>query len=494
MRSWLLFGVAVCLVIAVLTFVGRPPPLPERPLDLDGAPTGGAPPAGAAALPFDAAEAAGASFTPPAVSAPPTASESMPAQPSLPVVARIAGRAVREPAEALVEALSLDDPALRGAAVRAVLEQWSPEYPDAAAAHVDALSTYEQRLAAADAFSRAYAARDPFAALEWLRLRTPPIVEPARNLLAAIEGMPPARAIEIVRETAGSEDARAVAAVRLVAITFEIDPELMHGLADEALALPRSEPAEQILAFLVGAWADRSAVAALEWLVRQQDALEPSAFMQAAYRVGARTPDTGAAYADRVPPALRNAWIGAVATGHANVDPFAAGKWIGRFENDAAYPNAAAAVAEPLALFDGPAAAALLERVDPALPIYVNAAAGVGAGWARQDAEAAAAWAEGLTTRAARLGAMAAVAREWFLDDRDRALALTMRMPRSAERDRVLPLFVSADPLNYRRNSSIQSAFSNQEAYQRAAREAEEAYREQQQRQRVERERALGLR
>jgi hypothetical protein len=496
MRTWLLFGLGIGLAVAVMSLMEREPgaaaPLVGRELDLSSdeaaplLPAISAPAAVPAAEPVAAAVAAEAGLA---------AAPAPPLEPPLMVVARIADLAVREPAAGLAQALSLEEPALRESAVRAVLQGWSAEYPEAAAAHFNSLPTYAERVATADVFARVFAERDPYAALEWLHTLKPPIADVERAILAGIESIPPERAIEIVRETSTGEDARAVAVARLVAIALEIDPKSVRELANAAFALPPSETSEQLLRFLVGEWAVANPVATLEWLVERSDVLPSTVFMQAAFRIGAHDPNAAGSYSDRVPRALRSEWIGAAAGGYASVSARDAAAWIGRYTGDPAHPNAAVAVAEHLGLWDGPAAAALLVDVDPALPRYVNAVAAVGAGWARQDAPAAGAWAERLATLDARAGAFATVAREWAAEDEERALEGVLGLPRNRASDRGLGPFLSGAAWGTARDRVVLAAFSTSEARRRASEEATEERRRREERDRFERERrARGLR
>jgi hypothetical protein len=224
---------------------------------------------------------------------------------------------------------------------------------------------------------------------------------------------------------------------------------------------------------LLRSWASRSLSAALDWTIANGERVPPAAFANVAASVARNDLARAERYLTQVPERARFSWFQGVAQGYAQTDPSAAAVWVEQFRTEAAYPAAAAQIAQSLSRLDPLAAAAVLDRIDEASAAdgqaLSNAAYAVGSAWARTNAPAAADWARRFATDGQRERALNGVAAVWGGNDYAAARSWSLGLPAGSTRDAALSaLLASSDTAGGEIDASLLAAFSSDTSRQRA--------------------------
>jgi hypothetical protein len=242
------------------------------------------------------------------------------------------------------------------------------------------------------------------------------------------------------------------------------------ALADRLLAQQNRGAALQMLA---SAWATRAPEDALNWLLANRSRTTSRSIAQAGMNLARTNPTAAVGYLERIPNELRANWISAVAEGYAQQDARAAANWVTQHRGEAGYDAAVAAVAARTAQQDPVGAARLFDSVDVTqAPDAPGSARTIAATWARQDPQAAAAWAHSLAHDDTAVGAISAVANQWVSRDAAAARNWAMSLPRDAARDAALVQVLGATAGTPGADAVLVDAFSSSAAQQRGLNEA----------------------
>jgi hypothetical protein len=159
-----------------------------------------------------------------------------------------------------------------------------------------------------------------------------------------------------------------------------------------------------------------------------------------------------------------------MAQSYAQTDPSAAAAWVEQYRTETAYPTAVAQIAQSLARFDAPAAAAVLDRLDASDMAdpqqFWGASRSIGMAWARTDPPAAADWARRVSTDGQRSMALGAVTEVWAGNDYAAARSWTLRLPVGQPRDSALGALLANARTTSDLDTNLLGAFSTEAARQ----------------------------
>lgn len=345
--------------------------------------------------------------------------------------------------ESLADYLAaLDADSLQTALAAGALARLVQTSPHRAADLASRLPPSEQRRAILWSVATGYAQQDPDAALAWARNVTPPEPTLIGSVLQGIATRDPLRAFDL----AGSLEEPGRSQGYLAAMNGgALDERQFTALANRVLALEDGQTKTAMLASLAGSWATRpgNAERALEWMVATGDALPQEAFARVGLLMARSDPDTAAAYVDRVPKSARNAWVAAVSAAYTSTDPQRGLAFLERFRGDAAFDNAAVAVAQQLAASDPARAARLLGSVPERGPAGFGAEVAVAQQWSLRDPLAAATWALDLPPQPRTIAVSIAVG-AWAQRDPAAVQRWALALPRGEQRDAALTAAIRA--------------------------------------------------
>lgn len=304
--------------------------------------------------------------------------------------------------------------------------------PEAAMARAAALPAGPEREGLLSAVGAAAALRDPDAALDWARSLSPPSQNLTNQILIAIAGADPDRALEFLNNPPEGLDPRLFGPLATSAIAR--NPEQAQAFADK-LAAGDTIQSANALKTLVGNWMRQDPEGALEWVLAHDGQVDASMLGSAARAMASVDAAAAASYVERIPAPYRSTWIAQVAQSYGLSDPGAALAWVAQFQGQDVYENALRSVITASAGVDPTGAAQALVQASP--DVQAGAAAVVAAALARDDPRYAASWAENLVDERARQNAIAAVIPRLWVTDQDQAEALLDRVADADVRNRI---------------------------------------------------------
>ena len=372
--------------------------------------------------------------------------------------------AMLEPARALEAAESLAGEfgtMLR----RSALLSLARDDPLTALRHVEALPPGVERDQLMTVIAQSYGRADPTAAIAWAQSLSPQLLT---SVMMGVARADPERAMEIVTALPGAQEQQRL--MQALVMNSALTSAQTAALADRLLAQQNRGAALQMLA---SAWATRAPEDALNWLLANRSRTTSRSIAQAGMNLARTNPTAAVGYLERIPNELRANWISAVAEGYAQQDARAAANWVTQHRGEAGYDAAVAAVAARTAQQDPVGAARLFDSVDVTqAPDAPGSARTIAATWARQDPQAAAAWAHSLAHDDTAVGAVSAVANQWVSRDAAAARNWAMSLPRDAARDAALVQVLGATAGTPGADAVLVDAFSSSAAQQRGLNEA----------------------
>lgn len=350
------------------------------------------------------------------------------------------------------------------------LRMMSTQDPALAARELENVQSREARAQLARIMADDYAGHDAYAGLEWARGLEPPVAGLEATMLAAIARSDPYRALDLAAQSKDPAGIRRTMQ-RIVDAALDSSAADVARLADAALRATGAAGDSRVIQGVMSAWAEREPRAALDWLLARAGPVPTELFTSTAAAVGRRNADLAVAYANRVPPDLRDDWLASTAQSYARANPQAAAAWVGTLRGDAEYARAASTVAMHLAAVDAPAAARLLETAGFEPGGVRGALRTVANEWARKDPAAAAQWSTRLP-EAARDEALSGVVDRWLQDDFATARSWVTRSARGASRDRLLAMTMNAAAAQGTVDGALLSEFDSEIARSLALRGA----------------------
>ena len=372
----------------------------------------------------------------------------------------VSGWLPRSPGTDPEEILRIADelPAVIASSVRWQTIRWiAAENLQMAAARVNGFPPEDRRQAGLN-IAREFATAFPEAALAWARSLQEPDVE--WLVLRSISAADPYGTL--ARAVSGEEGIT----LQQVASAAVDSRDLDRAQFGTALAqLPEMAGKSAALSSFVQSWLVNDQDSALDWIASSGVALPAEAIHRAADRAG-RDPEAAARMAERMTGANRSEWIGRIGSNFARTDPELALDWLDPFRDDAAYPDALAAIVPELARVDGPRAAGLLASIDQAARGGLNLT--VARHWARSDPTAAARWADALPDEVRALSLRAAVD-EWQSYDAGAAEAWILGLPAGPLReDALISLVTTAASDGQMPSERLLASFGTESARQSA--------------------------
>jgi hypothetical protein len=165
-------------------------------------------------------------------------------------------------------------------------------------------------------------------------------------------------------------------------------------IGDRALSLRDVNARSMVMRTLADNWMRMDPAAAFDWALQKTTLQEGThEFIGALARYD---PVMAAGYTDRVPAAMREAWIANVAQSYVRLDPQSAIAWLQRYQGEPGHATGVAASVHRVAEYDPALAADLLATTDDSSRNAQMAAEAVATAWARQSQPAARLWVTGL--------------------------------------------------------------------------------------------------
>ena len=323
---------------------------------------------------------------------------------------------------------------LRQSVQRAALLALAETDAVATLARLDDLPPGRDRSQLVEAVAETYGRQDSAAALAWVASLSPPSQEALNGVVSGIAAVDVNRAVDWVLREIEAPTVAGLSAPQALPAT-----ELWIGLRAGTLAMPGT--VERLLAAgdptlksraasVIMIWSQSNAEAAVDFALGQLDRLEPADLRALAMQTAQSAPDVAARTPDRLPPDYRAPWVASVADALVRTSPDRARSFLDAQRGQPGYEEGVVAVVRQIASADAPAAAALLAEAGSS-PELEGAAQTVANAWARQDPQAAAAWALTLG-RPQPAGVVAAV---WARDDRGAAEGWALNLPAGEVRD-----------------------------------------------------------
>ena len=334
-------------------------------------------------------------------------------------------------------------------ALQTAVERWAETDPLAALAYAEGLPAGQQRERVLSGVVRSYASADPEAALAWLAAQRDLSEEIEGALYSGIAQADPDRALDLFlggdlldgQSLMGGQ--RGMPLLMSLATSGSIDRE---RIADRLLDV-RDGLGPSYMQMFLSSWSQTAPEDTMSWLARNAAAIDAGLLEQVASNLARQDPGLVSDLTSQVPGTVRDRWIVGVAQGYAQQDANAALAWLDQYAGQPVYGEAALVVAQHMAQYDAPRAAALLASADMSDARAAAAAASLAFHWARTNPSAAQAWVRGLPPGQARDGGLSALigvngtalpdpaTLSLFSDDRSREQAVANVIVRIARDD-----------------------------------------------------------
>jgi hypothetical protein len=238
---------------------------------------------------------------------------------------------------------------------------WAQTDPLSAYAYAENLPVGRRREQLRQQIATVYAREDPDGALLWLDSVEDRGNELADAVFRGIAQQDPERALELaLSETSARSRPWAISSI-VMGVSYR-EPERMPQLASTVLAIEDVQIRDQVLQMLTSAWVGNDMAGALDWALGNAEALPNQTLREIARRAAQEDPATATQYVNRVPSAVRDTWITAVAAGYAAYDRQGALDWIGQYRGHSAYVPALVGLVEAAARKDPVAAGKLADE------------------------------------------------------------------------------------------------------------------------------------
>ncbi len=320
--------------------------------------------------------------------------------------------------------------------------------PQRMAAYLESLPFDDRREEFTVAFAQTYGRTRPAEALAWARSVEPPRPGLVATVIAQSALVDLDQAIRWMNEFEAPPGGNVLASPQYIAANIAT-----FAAADPRRAEIASRLAEQtddphsalLLNRITSIWVQNDPAGALDWMLSSGSALDDALAANIARQLASRDAATAAAFTDRMPPELRNLWLGQVAGPYARQNPEAAAAWLLQFQGEPGYDNALRQVMQTTAQAHPQSAARMLASA-PA-DIQQSSVSTIASSWARQDLAGAAAWASSLPDEQ-RSAAVNAVAMMWTARDPQAAQRWALGLPAGDTRDRALSGIVTRSAMD----------------------------------------------
>ncbi len=257
--------------------------------------------------------------------------QARPAQETVDAIARLA---IADPRMLLAAADRM--PAAEAAGIRMnALTALAEHEPEAARQRIQSMPSGRERDALMSMVAMTMARHDPEGAIAWVDDIAPDSPATRMMVAAGVAQSDPLRALDLLGQDVTSESAMIQNAVLQSVIQ---DPAQTTRLAT-ALVERVSVRDRVMLANLMNIWLQQHPDGAMAWLQTRTD-VHPDTLGVAAANMANRDPVRAASYAERIPAALRDRWIVAVAGPYARTDPDEAQRWLAQFQGQPFYEAA----------------------------------------------------------------------------------------------------------------------------------------------------------
>ena len=284
---------------------------------------------------------------------------------------------------------------------RTALTSWAREDPLSAFAYAESMPVGDERSQLLHAIATSYGRQDPDAALAWVETLQQAPADLSSSVVAGIARVDPVRALDLA--FAESEDSMdgfgfGFRRGRFGMLNSVINAAVTSAdisvtdLVERIATLPDQNERNNALQVLTRTWLRNDARSAYDWVTTEGNVPDANVFSQLTQSLARHDPAMAASYTERVPPAMREAWIANVAQNYARLNPQTAVDWLAQYRDEPAYAAGVAAIVHRAVEYDPAAAAGLLGTLNDTGTNTQSAAAAVANGWARQDEQAARAW------------------------------------------------------------------------------------------------------
>jgi hypothetical protein len=302
---------------------------------------------------------------------------------------------------------------------RAALQAWGRTDPLAAFAYATSMPLGDERQQLLHAVATGYGRKDPDAALAWAESFPQGPANLFASVIAGIAQVDPMRALELAfrdnppySPNFGFDSGRMNMMNSVIANAVTSPGVAIADIADRALSLRDVNARSMVMRTLADNWMRIDPAAAFDWALQKTTLQEGThEFIAALARYD---PVMAAGYTDRVPPAMREAWIANVAQSYVRLDPQSAITWLQRYQGEPGHATGVAATVHRVAEYDPALAADLLATTDDSSRNAQMAAEAVATAWARQSQPAARLWVTGLAEGPFRDAALQAFMRVAF--------------------------------------------------------------------------------
>lgn len=343
-------------------------------------------------------------------------------------------RAGNAPDDAFKEALQIEDPRQRVAALQSIITIWAQQDVRAAANHMLNLQNADLKNSLLYSVTQHYVQQYPAAALEWIE--------------ANVQG----RQRDGILQMAMGQMARQ-------------NPEQALSYLEK---LPAGQLGPTMLLNIATAWAGKDPEAALGWLSTQDPENAANALRSIARVWAMQDPEAAGRYVESLPPESKQAWITSVADAYARRDPSAALTWLQQYNSEQGYSTALNSVLNQWANSDPQAALAYVERQPEAAKLssaVVNSISRL----AQEDTATAAAMVETMPEGPLRLAAAGALAAQWARKDAQELDNWAANLTAGPSRDRVIETLVPRLSGKPERAISLINSLQSEDARARTA-------------------------
>lgn len=359
--------------------------------------------------------------------------------------------ALREPMELLRSSDRLPFE-LREMAREQALIELTVRDPLAAIAHVEAMSGTGGRSRLLGAIASRYGQTDPEAAIAWMESRGSGSSDIYRSVVAGVAQTDFDRALELAFNSPRGVD--------LMSLPLAWYPDRLPAIVDRLVAggTPQSDSMRVVLV----SWAGTDPEQALQWTADNAEMLGPEVLTSLTRNLAGRDIELAAALTSRLPEALRDDWVSAVASGYGRYDPVGAMHWLSEYRFEPGYDAWAAQAIQAAAYQDPRLAASLMTELGAAA---AGIAPSVTTMWSRTDPQAAARWTLQESDPAIRTRAAAGVASGWASHDYTAAERWVLDLPRGEMRDQALARLLLTDTRTVLLpDARVLDAFSSEQA------------------------------
>jgi hypothetical protein len=323
--------------------------------------------------------------------------------------------------------------------VMGIVTEWA-EYDVRAAAQWLAANPGRVNRNIAGQFADRYGAVDPVEAIAWAqRMDRSGMRGLVGAALAGYAEVDPQDALRLAYGLEnGAQRRRAVSAV--LGIVAQRDPEYAKGQLGKLESEARSDAVQAIATAMMRA----DPRGTVEWLKTIDDGnARRQGLSSVAHMLADSDPETAAALTDEVPADARVAWISAVASGMAAMDPEAAMRWVRNYQSEPGYPQISAAFVQRLSMYEPEAAYEFAASLPDARQRDQMMMRALSNGPIRNP-EVAARWMERIGDERLRAQVVQNIASQWAWQDSSGARRWASSLPSGPMRDNAISAIISA--------------------------------------------------